>query len=599
MTRSDIDAYVVDLRRHTNDLVPIARLPPEILLMVFKKCRAGKLQPSRLSLWQAPWITFTQVCHHWRVVALSAPTLWNTMVLEVRNKSLPPSEAIATWLGRTGQTPLVVDVRDSEDSLHQLSRRNQQALSDLILEQLPRIRKLDVAMAHEVPSMMQWPSSMSPCMERLSLWNRQCPAETIWDVQSLAVNFSQRFPALRKFTLAGGYQFDFTTWTLPSSLTSLMILNSVPSASQSPSDIMNVLRRLGSLNVLLLENVLPHDAKPFVGMEPVALPTLSSLQLGDTEYKFLLSHLVLPPSTTLNLKWGMDDLHEESRFSTLARHLRRGRPLRSAYLMPESYCDGAMSWFEFAAWWDVQTVESMEEQAEEDKADVWVVWCPGTLQADMVDNDLISILTLLVGLPLSTVRSLRLGSAPPLLKMHALWCQMSKVDTLGVFGSGKSNTARHFMQLLEELDGGAVVFPELRVLHVKRINVKGSLCRLTPILQQRQGDEEFEITLQMCYHIVSADVDALEQIALVDWDRIEQWHNCADSESESNGDLEEDGDSEPDEDEVDEEGLDESTSGNTGLVYGAYMLSVTLVAWSTSPPVCSARTYSESAHRRL
>ncbi|KAJ7667265.1 hypothetical protein B0H17DRAFT_836591, partial [Mycena rosella] len=53
---------------------PVLTLPPEIVSQIFVNCLPihGRVRPSPTT---AP-LTLTQICHHWREIALSTSALW-------------------------------------------------------------------------------------------------------------------------------------------------------------------------------------------------------------------------------------------------------------------------------------------------------------------------------------------------------------------------------------------------------------------------------------------------------------------------------------------------------------------------------------------
>ncbi|KAK7676233.1 hypothetical protein QCA50_020813 [Cerrena zonata] len=86
----DIDQHlqaVINLRRRLNTLIPINRLPPELLATIFSFCQDGhwylNSQPNSRHIAMAlRWIITAGVCHHWREVALQTPRLWARVDLD-------------------------------------------------------------------------------------------------------------------------------------------------------------------------------------------------------------------------------------------------------------------------------------------------------------------------------------------------------------------------------------------------------------------------------------------------------------------------------------------------------------------------------------
>lgn len=107
------------LRTIRNRLVPISRLPPELIGSVFKALvntpKPGTLGAEfytrlRIRYWSRAML----VCRDWRRAALSTTSLWSTIVV-MQNKSLLPHSLSMLSFERSGSTPLTV-ICDSEDA---------------------------------------------------------------------------------------------------------------------------------------------------------------------------------------------------------------------------------------------------------------------------------------------------------------------------------------------------------------------------------------------------------------------------------------------------------------------------------------------------
>ncbi|KAF8189677.1 hypothetical protein BJ912DRAFT_878727 [Pholiota molesta] len=73
-----LQTCILAMKLQRNGLLPISRLPPEIMCYIFtlgqlpdRELYFGEPRRDRLD-----WINFTHVCRHWRDIALNSPTLW-------------------------------------------------------------------------------------------------------------------------------------------------------------------------------------------------------------------------------------------------------------------------------------------------------------------------------------------------------------------------------------------------------------------------------------------------------------------------------------------------------------------------------------------
>ncbi|KAK7025182.1 hypothetical protein R3P38DRAFT_3396120 [Favolaschia claudopus] len=66
-----------EARTEWNDLVPVARLPPEILAAIFVRCIPTSVIKLKSDL---SWLNITRVSRAWRDIALACPDFWSTLV---------------------------------------------------------------------------------------------------------------------------------------------------------------------------------------------------------------------------------------------------------------------------------------------------------------------------------------------------------------------------------------------------------------------------------------------------------------------------------------------------------------------------------------
>jgi hypothetical protein len=80
---------IVKLQRQRNALSPVYKIPAELLVDIFVEClpRWNEGEPAHR-------LACSQVCHHWRTVALSRPLLWT--YLDLRYPKLSDLVRIST-----------------------------------------------------------------------------------------------------------------------------------------------------------------------------------------------------------------------------------------------------------------------------------------------------------------------------------------------------------------------------------------------------------------------------------------------------------------------------------------------------------------------
>jgi hypothetical protein len=81
-------------KRRLNSRAPISRLPLEVLSFIFSNVQEDHVAALAgtegfclpfADVGSELWIGFTQVCHHWREVALGTPTLWTRVASSPSN----------------------------------------------------------------------------------------------------------------------------------------------------------------------------------------------------------------------------------------------------------------------------------------------------------------------------------------------------------------------------------------------------------------------------------------------------------------------------------------------------------------------------------
>lgn len=281
IARLQNECYLIKTRR--NALVPIGRLPPEVLAEVFlwlmylhieslpyvvKNCRSHH------------WLVVCLVCRHWRSVALSAPRLWSHILLKPGD-----TERTTVFLQRSGQTALTLRQYDPRESLPDEHLK-------LIFQQLYRAKALFCAVDETFVRFSETSSISAPLLENLSITASLPGTHTSFPTLATAP-----WPRLNRLECRGASFYALQALIRPT-ITSLSIHD-----SQQPTiSWVTLLRELSDLRHLSLRNaVSPVGVPVSILREPVrrvTLPTLESLVLTDyapeTASADLLNHLIIP-----------------------------------------------------------------------------------------------------------------------------------------------------------------------------------------------------------------------------------------------------------------------------------------------------------------
>jgi hypothetical protein len=301
------------LRMQRNTLLPVSRLPPEVLLLVFEFCVSGGISvfhPSRRIV-SAYDTRFSQVCTAWRALAFGAPELW-------RAPPLQHPDLAALYLQRAHGSPLSI-VYDG---------RAGSSREDALLATLTDMSQLQhIVLRH---------------LELLSRSNRfaalQQPApqlETLFLHTSLPMNFGGTFlsctaPRLRALALRG----CTVSWDVPifAQLTRLDLTGWRGGQTSWSWDIDTVLMTL--LHTPLLESFTLTEALALdaSGVEVRALPggrvalaQLQRIRIVEEELLcslILLAYLQLPMSSHLFLRSSSDHAISKQTWPELLAFMR-------------------------------------------------------------------------------------------------------------------------------------------------------------------------------------------------------------------------------------------------------------------------------------
>ncbi|KAH8091696.1 hypothetical protein BXZ70DRAFT_1011100 [Cristinia sonorae] len=302
-----INEHLLEVSRlsvQLNSVVPINRLPLELLVYIFSFCTPSALD-YQSSKEEAAWLRITHVCHHWREVALQATHLWTNITVGrgathytraclVRSKSAPLHIYVHNAMEWTWTSEILEEIsgelsRAEDLVLGIVPPSFRAALSTL--PSLPRLRTLEVALYCPTKSVNRASEELPHLL-----------ADLITDL---------KLPSIRELRLlccAGDW--STTVPFLPQSLTHLCVSYSVdPSGNydfKRPtfSEVVHSIAHLSLLRHLDLDNVpFPDDVTPFAPLSTVSLPSLEIFDISGSTSTCIrfLQHLTLPASTFINL----------------------------------------------------------------------------------------------------------------------------------------------------------------------------------------------------------------------------------------------------------------------------------------------------------
>ncbi|KAF8062451.1 hypothetical protein FPV67DRAFT_271782 [Lyophyllum atratum] len=338
-------------KQYHNELSLISRLPPELLVTVFKY-NFGVYGPFRLN-----WIRVSHVCSHWRRVALGCPSLWSDIPFH------RPRWA-QEMLARSKMAPLTVMLTFTnswmDPELLHVSCSEAPAVK-ATMSQLSRIKKL---------ALHQGQLCQKSVMEVISLLDSPAPLLETLDI-CFEINGSAKDNRLPDHLFAGDAprltHLHIRTGTLNwralpfSNLKSLEVtapsftVDALPDIFGSPPEhVISALSNMPFLEHLKCgSNIAPIGGTSIPCTFIVDLPRLANLEIQSDLHTciFLLDHITYPGTTHVMVRSAIDVMGERRPVSlSLAQGLandlikRAQKPIRCLDLWPASItietCDG-------------------------------------------------------------------------------------------------------------------------------------------------------------------------------------------------------------------------------------------------------------------
>ncbi|TFK66162.1 hypothetical protein BDN72DRAFT_844713 [Pluteus cervinus] len=298
--RATIDQEIAELRSRIrilnsrrNHLLPIARIPPELITQIFSFTQGRN--PGEIDYKYYDWTVVTQISSEWRNIAISSPELWTRMV---QKGSGQLSQWAITSFSRSCAAPLCVDLIN----LNLVIKGNIMEFVFSVLSQMYRIQRLNISIMYGDSESLEWGrlkgflETPAPRMEGLSI-----RAHTRREMFPPFRLFGGNAPALCELSL---WRFQLHWNHSPSEhLTQLKLAGfdmGMPIRLQDLIDVLSITEHLQDLQVADRSVVFSPVVLPQHVQEAIPLPHLNTLSLIiDWEVCVALFSAVSIPSKTV------------------------------------------------------------------------------------------------------------------------------------------------------------------------------------------------------------------------------------------------------------------------------------------------------------
>ncbi|KDQ13429.1 hypothetical protein BOTBODRAFT_55978 [Botryobasidium botryosum FD-172 SS1] len=280
------------LRTRQNELVPVHRLPNELLGAIFVLAGSTSFQ---VSGWPASF-SISQVCKLWRQVALNTPRLWMNIDVSAGD------ELASIYVERSGTAPLNLSVNfgvlpSQDDKTREIywSRYADRWSRLSIQNPSPITTSQDCA--------LRWLTHSAPILEALEISTQQ----RFGRQRSLDVSLDIQMPRLREVKLAGLYlpltlpifrgltilHLTRIMYTFMTAISLLRVLVECPALEELRFDLLVI--EGGSDRDEIPGNTMPE----IVDLSHLRVITLRHLPVRTTQY--LLVHIAIPPRAALEV----------------------------------------------------------------------------------------------------------------------------------------------------------------------------------------------------------------------------------------------------------------------------------------------------------
>ncbi|TFK34539.1 hypothetical protein BDQ12DRAFT_669293 [Crucibulum laeve] len=287
---------------------PVDKLPVEILGEIFTYCVINHLSYSSYEYpvpgETEPPMTLSWVSRHWRMVALSDPLLWSSLVIPSQFKCnvAPAMSIVELWIERSASVPLYFHLQRSHRNSSCKCNRAAHTL-DFLIRHVQSWKSITLEMEElSAQRFINLNQTSVPALESLEIRTQSNYCTDSTTERIIATISSSSFPNLRRFS----WQYLGTSPaldTIPWSQLSKISLNN----RMSIQECLRYLAQCSQAISIELENVAPSAQDLLSSSGPTILPNLQQLTLKAYSYSMhLLKQLMTPKLNTLFLDegWG-------------------------------------------------------------------------------------------------------------------------------------------------------------------------------------------------------------------------------------------------------------------------------------------------------
>ena len=326
-----IDDEILALKHRRNALAPISSVPADIIAVIFSHLRSR--QPDIHVM-----VHVTHVCHHWRLIALDRPLLWN----RINFTTITPAGATEI-LARAGTVPLYLEAK-----VHSYNWSNSRLLAfrKELQTHISHVYHLCITARHSrLDETLEQLVSPAPTLEHLSL-----DAEDLEPLHASVPDtlFDGSAPKLSSLHLS---DCDIS-WKSPllKGLTNLEISTLSAGARPILTDWLDALDAMSQLERLSLDSASPLALHFPINVErTITLPLLTDLDVSASapECALMLAHLNLPALTSLSITATSNRSAIKKLLPFVVQHAHGPQdtePLRSALIHTDSTLVGVAAW---------------------------------------------------------------------------------------------------------------------------------------------------------------------------------------------------------------------------------------------------------------